>query len=111
MRLLLYGKDQPMAFINPEIVKTSGKYTYEEGCLSVPGIREEVNRFKEIQVKFFDVDGNEHVWDITHDLLSVVFQHEIDHLNGILFVEKLSDIKQQMIESQLTQIKQNASTY
>ena len=107
----LYGKDQPMAFINPEIIKTSGSFVYEEGCLSVPGIKEEVNRAKEITVTFFDIKGREHTWKVNHDLLSVVFQHEIAHLNGILFVEKLSDIKQQMIESQIQEIKSKTTIY
>ena len=105
------GYDKPMAFINPEILSKQNEFTFEEGCLSVPGIREEVNRFKEIKIKFFDTDGNEHIWDVKHDLLAVVFQHEIDHLNGVLFVEKLSGLKQQMIQSKINEIKQNASIY
>ena len=95
---------EPTAYINPEIIEKEGDFTFEEGCLSVPGIREEVDRFKHIKVKFQDNKGSFHTLE-ADDLLAVVFQHEIDHLDGILFVQKLSPIKQKLLNEQIKQIK------
>jgi peptide deformylase len=91
------GLDKPMAFINPEIISKEKQIFFEEGCLSVPNVREEVARYREIKINFFDTDGNEHTWEVKQELLAVVFQHEIDHLDGILFVDKLSDVKRSML--------------
>jgi peptide deformylase len=92
-------------FINPVITEREGEFLYEEGCLSVPEIREEVSRSKKIKVNYQDIDGKLHSM-LAEDLLAVVFQHEIDHLDGILFVEKLSPIKQKLLEARIKNIKE-----
>jgi peptide deformylase len=98
---------EPMAFINPIITKSAGSFCFEEGCLSVPEIREEIERAAEITVEYQDVDGNKHVME-AEELLAVVFQHEIDHLDGILFVDKLSPMKRSLLKQKLDDIEANA---
>lgn len=86
----------PLIFINPEIENKQGEILYQEGCLSVPGIFEDVKRAESITVKFQDWDGNPH--EIQADeLLSVCIQHENDHLDGIVFLERLSLIKKNLL--------------
>jgi peptide deformylase len=94
-------RNRPMVFINPEItVFDGGKRPYEEGCLSVPGFHEEVQRPENVLLKALDLDGNP--VEIRPDgLLAVCIQHEIDHLNGKLFVDYLSALKRQRIRSKL----------
>lgn len=79
-----------VALINPKIVKKSGKISYFEGCLSVPGLEAPVERFAKICVKGLDKTGAPHKID-AEDYLAVVLQHEIDHLNGILFIDRVKD--------------------
>ncbi|KAF0814528.1 Peptide deformylase 1 [Andreprevotia sp. IGB-42] len=93
-------KDQLMVLINPEIVEMDGKTTYEEGCLSVPGIYEEVERAEHIRVKALDRNGKPFEID-AHELLAICIQHEIDHLDGKVFVEKLSRLKLNRIVQKL----------
>lgn len=85
--------ENPLALINPVIVGSSGRISSKEGCLSVPGYYENVDRFKQITVSYQTVQGD---WkeSIAKDLLAVVVQHEIDHLDGKLFVDYLSPLKQ-----------------
>lgn len=86
----------PHVFINPKITKHDGEILYEEGCLSVPGVYEEVKRFENITVEYHDQWGE--LKTLTADsTLSVCIQHENDHLNGVLFIEKLSLIKRQLV--------------
>ena len=85
--------------INPEILTSSGSVTYSEGCLSVPGIHEDVTRKEHIQIKYYDRDGNKIVKDCD-DLMAIAFQHEIDHLNGHLFIEKLSYLKRKKFDKE-----------
>ncbi len=87
----------PQAFINPEIVWSSEeKNVYEEGCLSIPEYYEEVERPKQIRVKFTDVHGK--AQEIEADgLLATVLQHEIDHLNGVLFIDHISKLKRDRV--------------
>lgn len=81
-------------FINPMILELSEEYSdYDEGCLSVPGIRDSVSRPHTIKLKYLDKMGVEHVEEFT-DLAARVFQHEFDHLEGIFFVERLTPIRQ-----------------
>ncbi len=80
---------------NPVIVESDGKFTYEEGCLSLPEFTVEVERKKEVTVKGLDVEGKEVVID-AEDFLAIVLQHEIDHLDGILLVDKVSRLKRDM---------------
>jgi peptide deformylase len=97
--------DEPRVFINPEIIESEGTFCIEEGCLSVPEIREEIDRFKRIKVKYQDINGEEQFIE-AEDILSVVFQHEIDHLDGILFVDKLGPLKRKMLNQQLNKLKE-----
>lgn len=94
------GRDQPMVFVNPELVTTEGKAVGEEGCLSVPGFFDTVERATQIRVRAQDVKGEFFEMDAT-GLLGVCIQHEIDHLNGKLFVDYLSDLKRDRIRKKL----------
>jgi peptide deformylase len=94
------GRDEPRVFINPEILEQRGEEIMEEGCLSVPGIYAEVKRANWVRVRALDRDGNP--WEIETDgLLAVCIQHEIDHLDGKLFVDYLSELKRKMVRKRL----------
>lgn len=95
----LEKEENPRAFINPKIVDGSGESTVEEGCLSIPGVREEVTRPEKIQLTYQDEEGNLYTEDY-YGWLARVLQHEIDHLNGILFVDHISPFKRQMLVQQ-----------
>lgn len=99
-------EDEPknlLVFVNPEIINKSGEVVGEEGCLSVPGIFERVIRSEIIKLKFQDIKGNEHIIDCD-GLMSVCIQHEIDHLDGKVFVEYLSNLKQNYIKKKMKKI-------
>ena len=100
-------KDQPLCLINPEIIEKDGEEECEEGCLSVPGIYETVQRADHIKVRALDRDGNEFELE-TGDLLAVCIQHELDHLKGKLFVDYLSPLKRQRIRKKLEKQKKAA---
>lgn len=89
-------KSQPLCFINPELDETDGQVELEEGCLSVPGIYETVQRAEQIRVRAVNREGESFTLD-AEGLLAVCIQHEIDHLDGKLFVDYLSRLKQQRI--------------
>jgi peptide deformylase len=93
-------KRAPMVFINPEIVAQEGKIQSDEGCLSIPGFYEPVERFEKIQVKALSKDGSEFILD-ADELLAICIQHEMDHLEGKLFVDYLSGTKRQLIRKRL----------
>ena len=94
-------KDQLQVFVNPTIVQSSAeRKVYEEGCLSVPGIYDEVERPDRIRVEAFDADGRPFALD-ADGLLAVCLQHEIDHLDGKVFVQYLSRLKQNRIRTKL----------
>jgi peptide deformylase len=93
-------KNQPLAFINPEILERQGVEEMEEGCLSVPGVYDKVQRAERIRVRALDRDGNTFEME-TDGLLAVCIQHEIDHLDGKLFVDYLSSLKRQRIRKKL----------
>lgn len=93
-------KDQPHVLINPEIIEKDGVTVTDEGCLSVPGYYEEVERAEHVKVRFLDRDGNETELD-AHGILAVCIQHEIDHLDGKLFVDYLSEAKRTRIRKKL----------
>jgi peptide deformylase len=84
---------EPQVFINPEIVSSSEeKSVYEEGCLSIPDIHEDVERPTRVRVRYLDLDGTAH--EVEADgLLATCLQHEIDHLNGVLFIDHISKLK------------------
>ncbi|MBC7465884.1 MAG: peptide deformylase [Bdellovibrio sp.] len=89
---------QPLVLINPEIVKGEGKTTYEEGCLSVPSFFETVERFDVIEVKAQDVNGKE-IRFKADGLLAICIQHEMDHLEGTLFIDHISFTKSNKIKN------------
>ena len=91
--------------INPEIIELSGEWEYEEGCLSVPGHWWEVKRPGFARARALDLDGNE-VEYAGDGLLGRVLQHEIDHLNGVLFIDHLSGLKRQLLRGKLRKLKQ-----
>jgi peptide deformylase len=93
-------KDEPYVLINPEILAKNGVIVTDEGCLSVPGYFEEVERAEHIDVRFLDRDGKE-IEMAAEGLLAVCIQHEIDHLDGRLFVDYLSEAKRQRIRKKL----------
>ncbi|MEO0614677.1 MAG: peptide deformylase [Pseudomonadota bacterium] len=93
-------KSEPLALVNPVILSKNGVEVMEEGCLSVPGYYEKVERADSIVVRFLDRDGNEQTLE-TDGLLAVCIQHEIDHLDGKLFVDYLSQLKRQRIRKRL----------
>ncbi|MEM1092580.1 MAG: peptide deformylase, partial [Pseudomonadota bacterium] len=93
-------RDQPHVLINPEILERRGNQVYEEGCLSVPGIYAKVDRADWIRVAALDRNGKSR--ELTADgLLAVCIQHEIDHLDGKVFVDYLSPLKQQRVRKKL----------
>ena len=94
------ARDELHAFINPEMLEATGIADCEEGCLSVPGIYEKVKRAQHIRVRALDLDGAPFELE-AEGLLAVCIQHEMDHLEGKVFVEKLSRMKQQRILTKL----------
>ena len=94
------ARDELHAFINPEMLEATGIADCEEGCLSVPGIYEKVKRAQHIRVRALDAGGAPFEMD-AEGLLAVCIQHEMDHLEGKVFVEKLSRMKQQRILTKL----------
>ncbi len=94
----------PKVFINPVITGTSGTTVYEEGCLSVPGVYEEVKRHKTIHVKYQDLDGKFHEIE-ADDMLAICIQHENDHLDGIVFIERLSNLKKNFYKKKMIKEK------
>jgi peptide deformylase len=93
-------KGELRAFVNPRLVACTGSQTGEEGCLSVPGIFDKVERAERVTVTYQDLDGIEQVLE-ADGLLAVCIQHEIDHLDGKVFVDHLSQLKQTRIRSKL----------
>jgi peptide deformylase len=93
-------KSQPMVFINPEILATEGSKTYQEGCLSVPGIFADVKRADKITVRALDRGGKSFELD-ADGLLAVCIQHEMDHLAGKVFVDYLSPLKRELVKKKL----------
>jgi peptide deformylase len=92
-RLFVYDLDDdagPQAIINPEIVESSGELYHDEGCLSIPGLRIAIYRPETVLLKGYDLDGNELSIE-ADDFMGRMFQHEVDHLDGVLMVERLDD--------------------
>lgn len=91
--------------INPEIIHKEGKQTGEEGCLSIPGFREDVRRHKRVTVRAHNVKGE--IFEVSgEDLMARAMQHEIDHLNGILFLSHLSPLKREVIRRKIKKLIQ-----
>jgi peptide deformylase len=101
------GKNQPITLINPQIIKASDDdNTYEEGCLSVPEHYANVVRPTSVSVRYMDIEGTPKTLDAT-GLLATCVQHEIDHLDGILFIDHLSSLKKNMILRKLLKARQD----
>ena len=99
------GNKNPRVFINPEITWASDETAvYEEGCLSVPEIWEDVERPAKIRARYLDGDGKEHTVE-AEGLLATCLQHEMDHLNGVLFIDHISRLKRSMAIRKLTKAK------
>lgn len=96
---------EPIALINPEILEAdeSSAMEFEEGCLSIPGITEWVTRPDRVRIRFLDRQFTKHELD-AHDIIARVFQHELDHLNGVLFLDHLSPLKKRMLKRRLTEM-------
>ena len=101
-------KNQPQVFINPELSDKAGEQVYQEGCLSVPGIFADVTRADEITVRFLDRQGREQELQVD-GLLAVCIQHEIDHLDGKLFVDYLSPLKREMVRKKLAKQRKHVA--
>ena len=99
-----YKGEKPLVAINPEIIESKGEYVMEEGCLSVPGVRDEVTRAESIRVRF--TDGNfERVEMELSGMWARVFQHEYDHLQQKFFINRLSGVKRQLLKPRLSRIR------
>ncbi|KYJ85687.1 peptide deformylase [Sulfurovum riftiae] len=92
-------KENTLEMINPVIVEKDGSEKFQEGCLSVPGIYEDIERAKHVKVEYFDRYGEKHTIE-DDGFLAIAMQHEIDHLDGKVFVEKLSYIKRKKFEKE-----------
>lgn len=96
-------------FINPEIVEVGGSQTWEEGCLSFPGVSEEIRRARKVKVRALDAAGKPFELE-AEGLLAVAIQHENDHLNGVLMVDKFNAIKRRMIGKKVAKATLQAET-
>ena len=101
-------KDQPMILVNPKILASEGSQTYQEGCLSVPGIFADVERADHIRVEAQDADGKPLAFE-ADGLLAVCIQHEMDHLIGKLFVDYLSPLKRDLVRKKLEKQRRHAA--
>lgn len=103
------GGDGPRVFINPEILEAWGEWSFDEGCLSLPGLTAELVRPEAIRLRFFDELGREREEEF-HQLWSRVLQHEIDHLDGRLFVDRMSPMSRALIEKRLRELAKESKT-
>ncbi len=101
------SRDQLKIYVNPQILESSGEQNCEEGCLSVPGVYAEVKRAENVRVRAFDVQGQAFEEDLS-GLHAICLQHEMDHLQGKLFVDYLSPLKRQMVRKKLEKAKKQA---
>ncbi|WP_294959050.1 peptide deformylase [Sulfurovum sp.] len=92
-------KENTLEMINPVIVEKDGSEKFQEGCLSIPGIYEDIERAKHVKVIYFDRNGEQHTIE-DDDFLAIAMQHEIDHLEGKVFIEKLSFLKRKKFEKE-----------
>jgi len=99
LELGLEKESEPLVLVNPEILQLTSEETAEEGCLSLPGFYETVKRARQVLVKAVTLDGKEFTMEC-EGLLARAFQHEIDHLNGVLLVDHLSPVKRQLFRKE-----------
>ena len=98
---------EPFAIVNPEILEESAPVPcHNEGCLSIPGCSSHLTRFATIKVKYQDLDGKE-IIEEANGKLAQIFQHEIDHLNGKLYLDRISPMKQQMVFNKIKKIERH----
>ncbi len=95
--------EKPMVIVNPEFLEKEGEITWEEGCLSVPGEVGEVTRAAKVRMRYFDLQGQEHVIE-AEGLKAVALQHECDHLEGKVFVEYLTRLKRNVIKRKMLKV-------
>jgi peptide deformylase len=98
-----HGEKKPMVIFNPELMEYNGSYMDQEGCLSIPGIYCNILRYRNIKLRYLDKDGKSNILDAT-DYLAKCIQHEMDHLNGILFVDKISQTEKVLLAGKLKKI-------
>ncbi|AHM61827.1 peptide deformylase [Flammeovirgaceae bacterium 311] len=97
-------KDFKKVFINPEILDEEGEeWAFEEGCLSIPGIRADVFRPEKVRIRYFDEDWNEHE-EVYEGVAARIIQHEYDHIEGVLFTDYLTGLKKRLLQSKLQNI-------
>ncbi|MBP7563494.1 MAG: peptide deformylase [Candidatus Cloacimonetes bacterium] len=97
-------KKNPLVLINPKFMDMEGDTTYEEGCLSIPGIYEKVKRYSKVKISAYNENWEEKIYE-ADDLFSIVLQHENDHLDGILFTDKIPQLRKLIIKKQLKLIE------
>lgn len=102
-------KSEPLCFINPEIIEATGTVSRDEGCLSVPDVYESGERAERIRVKALDRNGKQFELE-ADELLAVCIQHEIDHLDGKLFVDYISPLKRQRLKKKLSKAKKREAS-
>jgi len=95
---------EPKVIINPEVMEVKGMVTGEEGCLSFPGLYQMIPRPEKVTIKAIDIDGKEYYYD-AEGLIARVILHEIDHLDGVLFIDKLTPAERSLIKGKLVRIK------
>ncbi len=103
-------KSQPLCLINPEIIAEEGTERCDEGCLSIPEVYESVERSEKVTIKAMDQNGDEYTLQ-ADEMLAVCIQHEMDHLNGKLFVDYLSPLKQQRVKKRLLKNQREESRH
>jgi len=96
----------PVAFINPQIIERKGETSISEGCLSVPGYHAEVERAAEITLKYTDIEGVERTLEAS-GLTAIAIQHEYDHLEGVLFIDRISNLKKSIAIKKVRKYLQN----
>jgi peptide deformylase len=101
-----YSQMRPLIFINPVIREREGSAIYQEGCLSLPGILEEVCRSQKITVDFFDLEGRPQTLE-ANELLAICIQHENDHLDGIVLLDRLGQLKKNLLKKKLLKQKRS----
>lgn len=99
-----YSNLHPRVFVNPKFTVKKGETTSQEGCLSVPDVYEDVNRAELVTVEYQDLKGNRHTLE-ADELLSICLQHENDHLDGIVFIDRLSPLKKKFLKTKLVKEK------
>ncbi len=99
-----YQDAKPLVLVNPSVVRAEGEWTMEEGCLSIPDIRDDVTRAETITIRYKDLDFNDQELEAS-GLLARVILHEIDHLDGVLFIDHLGAVKRKLLTGRLNKIR------